>query len=275
MIAWTHTISGNPLVAWHNAQTVGYTGGWRRAPQFVDGLQLLAAWTAYVVARLSREPCTTVQNEAGALIGVPPVTADSFDARERRQAAAVLVRGFALLARDQVPAGGVVATGGSAQAGALPAAGVVVLAIGVAAIEGGVLAFTADRASQVIDRELERRAELSDRENARRLKAETMMRALTHSIDVLTKHVDRETAEGRQIPLSAAERHALRLTEGAQKDLARSLRKEPPYRGREPLKPFFGETFGAFLGAGAGLALLAIGGAAALWLLGTNKKETA
>lgn len=164
---------------------------------------------------------------------------------DRRRAAIVLYRTVELLAEGNRQGLGFATLGGKADVGAWP---VVALVAVVSITQAAAVGYVAFQAAQVIDRQLQRRADL------RALLAEH-----AKELELVSAHVQREKDAGKALPLDDATKLALNATIKRQNDIAA--------KQQSPLSSGLPNIDAAAGGFGLG-ALLALGAVA--WFVFTT-----
>lgn len=154
---------------------------------------------------------------------------------ERAWAAEVLYATPRVLEREALR-GSQLQTETHADVGALPAAAVVGIAIAGAAA----VAFVADRAATVIDRELSRRTEM-----------QKLMQVDATALKVVREHTEREKQAGQELPLDEPTRQVLGMLSKAHAEI--SARVERPMSS--PLPNLAGAKPSSWLSGGIGLGL--------------------
>jgi len=165
--------------------------------------------------------------------------------------------GPAMVSKSLVTFGGSKGISMEPQTSALPAVAVVIIVVAVSAAA----AYIADRTAEVVDST-----------NFRNNRTQQLLSAQARSIEVLTKHAEREKAAGRPLPFDAEERQLLGMLEKTQQDIA-AERRQPlpsPFEGARRFANDLGSSAKGVLEALLPLAL--VGGA--LYLLSRNSEST-
>lgn len=255
MYRWTHT-DPRGIGALAAAAMRATDGRWSASAGGREGdWRAWLAGNAYVIAGLAGT--AELDLSAGELrlhpdLGRPNVSP------ERQEAAAILARGLLVACgnppRDELAktpnrlstdaSGPALATSAPPEAAGVPALlAIVVVGVGVTVV----LCYGAYQAAQVIDRKLSRDGD-----------TQRMVANQTARLGALKLHLDAEAAAGRELPLSAAEKDALRALDQAQKSILEKREEPLPALppGSAPVLALGGFGLGALLAAGVGLWLL-------------------
>jgi hypothetical protein len=191
-----------------------------RASDFRDWL-VLRSWIA---ARFAGSAGTGGEGQMLVIFADYQAAAAIGPTNPRARAVRAIGRTQAILAR-QIPGfvgwapPRVFATGPDGETG-FPLVAIAIVTVIVAVAESAAVAYLAHQASQVVDNYLARRADLSG-----------LVQADAAVLRVLDKHAERETAEGRALPLDPAETAA--LAELERRQVALAALKTPPVVGAD------------------------------------------
>jgi hypothetical protein len=236
---WEHSDSRGLAVALSEATTramrrdwqsdaAAYSGGTRAAD-----LRALVLGSWWAAERMQRQGRTLPLAQLGNIDLGPAAYTDE----SRHAVAHALVRTWAILAPDVVRGplafrtrGGEPAANLAFDAGLPP---VVAITMAVAVTAASLAAIFCGRdAFEVIDRHLERRAELDDRENERRQRLQLALAAQARATELTKEHVAQELAAGRELPISSALSEAIAELKGAQ---AAALQGPGPWERQPPM----------------------------------------
>jgi len=224
----------------------GVRGGpWANTPGERSALRGLCLQRAILCAQLVGSITVNEASETNPFTEVFVQPGSSGDG-ERGQAARTLLATASILSEGQGDASPIeTISRGTDDVGAFPVAvGVGIVVVGLANV--AVIGYLVHRTSEVIDRQLSRRAEI-----------QKLAQKDAVAMDVLKRHTDRESAAGKTLPLDDASKQVLGILRDVQQTLA--AKKEAPMS--EPL----GGAGGLFSGVnwievllGVGLGVVAV-----------------
>ncbi|MBK8997438.1 MAG: hypothetical protein IPM35_17050 [Myxococcales bacterium] len=142
---------------------------------------------------------------AGKIALIHPAPKSGADA-DRRRAATVLYRTVELIAEGNRQGLGFTTTDAKSDTGAWPVVAIVAV---VGITQAAAIGYVAFQAAQVVDRQLQRRADLR-----------TLLAEHAKELELVSQHVEREKLAGKPLPLDEATKASLNATIKRQNDIA-------------------------------------------------------